>query len=125
MKIMSFNCRGLSSPHKLSALKRVVCLEHPDILLLQEILGVGGVVKVRLESWFPGWIFETLDVRGHSGGLEIRWNERTIKALNPWGMESVLGLKFLALDLEVSFTIFNIYGLYINRMPYLTILNNA
>ena len=102
MKLMSFNYRGLASPHKISALKRVVGLEHPDIFLLQKTI---------------------------KGGLRVRWNERTVKALNLWGMELVIGLKFLALDLEVSFTIFNIYGLYLNRIPYwvpyLTILNNA
>ena len=46
-------------------------LEHPDVLLLQENLGAGDVIKCRLESWFKGWYFETLDVRGRSGGLAI------------------------------------------------------
>ena len=50
----------MASPHKISALKRVVGLEHLDIFFLQETLGVGEVVKDRLESWFPGWNFETL-----------------------------------------------------------------
>ena len=71
MKIMSLNCRGLAGPYKRSALKRVVDLEHPDILLLQETLGVGDVVKCRLESWFNGWHFDTLDIRGCSRGLVI------------------------------------------------------
>ena len=62
MKLMSFNYQGLAGPHKRSTLKRVVGLEHPNIMLLQETLGVGEVVNARLESWFLGWIFETLDV---------------------------------------------------------------
>ena len=72
---MSFNCRGLDGPHKRSTLKRVVGLEHPDVLLLQETLGVGDVVQSRLESRSLGWDFTTLNVRGHSGVLEIGWNE--------------------------------------------------
>ena len=44
MKIMSFNYWGLAGPHKRLAIKRVVGLEHPNILLLQETLGVGDVV---------------------------------------------------------------------------------
>ena len=56
MKLISFNCHGLVGPHKRSALKRVVGLEHPDILLLQETVGVGDVVKARMEIWFPCWI---------------------------------------------------------------------
>ena len=50
MKIMSFNCQGLAGPLKRPALRRVVDVEHPDILLLQEILGGGDVIKEKLES---------------------------------------------------------------------------
>jgi len=50
MKILSFNCRGLAGPLKKSALKRVVALGHPDVILLQETLGVGEVIKERLSS---------------------------------------------------------------------------
>lgn len=94
MKIMSYNCRGLAGPQKKSAFRRIILLDCPDSILLQETLGAGSVVKARLEGWLPGWIFETLDVRGRSGGLAVGWNERTIKPLNFWGMESVLGLNF-------------------------------
>ena len=97
MKITSFNCRGLAGPHKRSALRRVVNLDHPDILLLQETIRAGEEIKSRLESWFGGWNFETLDVRGRSGGLAIGWNVRNIKILNVWGMESILGMYFKAL----------------------------
>ena len=40
MKILSFNCRGLAGPHKISSLRRVVFLEHPYIIILQEILAL-------------------------------------------------------------------------------------
>ena len=56
MKIMSFNCRGLAGPPKRPALRRVFDLEHPDIMLLQETLGDGDVIKEKLENWFCGWI---------------------------------------------------------------------
>ena len=118
MNIISFNYWDLVGPHKRSTLKRVVGLEHPDILLLQENLGVGEVVKYRLESWFPGWIFETVDVSGCSRGMEIGWSERNVKDLNLCGMESVPGLNLKDLELVVSFTIFNIYGPYLNRIPF-------
>ena len=94
MKIMSFNVWGLAGPHKRSTLKRVVILEHPDILLLQETLGVGDVIKERLDSWFPGCVFASLDAKGRSGGLDIGWNACSVKANNLWGMDHVLGLHF-------------------------------
>ena len=92
MKLVSFNCRGLVGPHKRSTLKRVVFLECTDIIILQETSGIGEVVKTRLESWFVGWTFETLDVRGHSGGLAIGSNDRIVKVLNLWGSESDIGI---------------------------------
>ena len=68
MKIMSFNYRGLAGPLKRPALRRVFELEHPDITLFQETLGDGDVTKEKLENWFCGWNFVTLDVKGRSGG---------------------------------------------------------
>ena len=52
---MSFNCRGLAGPLKRPAQGRVVDLEHLDVIMLQETLGVGDVIKAKLESWFQGW----------------------------------------------------------------------
>ena len=69
MKIMSFNCRGLAGPLKRPTMRWVIEVEHLDILVLQETLGGGDVIKEKLESWFTGWNFVTLDVRGHSGVL--------------------------------------------------------
>ena len=62
MNILSFNYRGLAGPHKRSALRRVVEIDQPEIILLQETIGDGLEVKTNLESWFGGWCFETLDV---------------------------------------------------------------
>jgi len=82
MKIMSFNCRGLAGPLKRPALKRVLDIEHPDVLMLQETLGEVDSVKSKLEGMLPGWVFECLDVRGRSGGLATGWNPRTVKLGN-------------------------------------------
>ena len=103
---------------KRSAFQRVIELEHPDVVMLQETLGVGDVVKCQLESWFPGWSFETLDVRGRSGGLAIGRNIGRVRVLNIWGLESVLGMSLKAMDLVDTFTVVNVYGPYLNRVPF-------
>ena len=54
MKILSFNYRGLEGALKTPSLKRVIPLEHPDVLLLQETMGVGEEVKSSLELLLPG-----------------------------------------------------------------------
>ena len=118
MKILSFNCRGLAGPLKKSAFKRVVALGHPDVILLQETLGIGEVVKDRLASWLPGWDFVTMDVRGHSGGLAVGWNTLSISLTNAWGLNSVLGVDLKSVELGFSVTVFNVYGPYLNRVPF-------
>ena len=118
MKIMSFNCRGLAGPGKKSALMRVLSLEHPDVLMLQETSGVGEVIQGKLESWFPGWSFVSLDAKGRSGGLAVGWKNICVKMLNAWGSEAVLGVDLLFEDLGISLSVLNIYGPYINRAPF-------
>jgi len=118
MKIMSFNCRGLAGPLKRPALRRVLDLEHPDVLMLQETLGEMEAVKSKLEGMLPGWVFHCLDVRGRSGGIATGWNPRTVKAENVWGMDSVLGCSFLSSDIGEEITLLNIYGPYQDRIPF-------
>jgi len=118
MKIMSFNCRGLAGPKKKSAFMRVLTLEHPDVILLQETFGLGDVIKEKLESWLGGWSFVTLDVRGRSGGLAVGWKLNVAKLITSWGMNSVLGVELLSSDLGSSITVINIYGPYVNRIPF-------
>ena len=82
MKLLSFNCRGLAGPGKKSAFIMVLTLEHPDVILLQETLGVGEVIRERLESWLPGWSFVTMDARGRSRGLAVGWKNYCVKLTN-------------------------------------------
>jgi len=118
MKVMSFNCRGLAGPKKKSALMRVLTLEHPDVILLQETLGESSVIKERLESWLPGWSFVTLDVRGRSGGMAVGWKTCVMKVQSAWGMESVLGVELRPVDLGSCLKVINVYGPYQNRAPF-------
>ena len=59
-----------------------------------------------------------MDARGRSGGLAIGWKEALVKAINLWGMESIIGLQYHALDLQSTFTVLNIYGPYLNRVTF-------
>ena len=115
---MSFNCRGLVGPKKKSAFKRVFTVEHPDVILLQETLGLGDIIKEKLESWMAGWSFVTLDVRGRSGGLAVGWKLSAAKLVNSWGRDSVLGVELLFADLGTNLSVINVYGPYLNRAPF-------
>ena len=59
-------------------------------------------------------------------GLDIGWNTSCIKVLNVWGMDLVLGITIKALDLEDTFDVIDIYGPYLNRIPFWdTIFNHS
>lgn len=118
MKLMSFNCRGLASPLKRSSLRRLVELNHPDVILLQETLGCSEEIVRVLESLLPGWKFVVLDARGRSGGLASGWRVSSCRCVCSWGISSGVGLEVWDAELEKTVTILNIYGPYLNRARF-------
>ena len=92
MKLLSLNCRGLESTQKKLALKRVILVHKPDVILLQEIMGPEVKVTTLLTSILKYFSFVAQSARGHSGGLEIGWNHSTVQCLNSWGALFGLGI---------------------------------
>ena len=74
-------------------------------------------------SWM-GFSFLCLNVRGRYGGLEVGRNSRTVKLSNSQGLESCLGIEVFSIDLGMEIHIFNIYGPYQDRVPFLDSLLN-
>ena len=112
MILISYNCRGLASPHKKSSLKRMITLLSPQIILLQETMGSRDLVKEALESWLPGWAFEAVDAAGRSGGVAIGWMSTIIRCENFWGFHGVIGIKVYRRDIDRVFSMVNIHGPY-------------
>jgi exonuclease III len=79
MKILSFNCRGLAGSLKRTSLYRLVELNQPNIMMLQETMGEEVVIIPWLFSLLKTWEFVGSDARGHSGGLAIGWNPKQSK----------------------------------------------
>ena len=71
-----------------------------------------------MESWLPSWSFITLDVKGRSRVLAVRWRICKLKLVGSWGMDSVLCVEVLSVDLGITFKVINIYGPYQNRVPF-------
>jgi exonuclease III len=94
MKLLTYNCRGLASPQKNPALKRLVTLHQPDVVLFQETLADEITTTKILTSLLSGWNFLGMDARGRSGGLVLGWRSRSIKLLNSWDLDSCLGGTF-------------------------------
>ena len=75
MLVLSFNARGLGSPPKLKALKRMVIILKPTIIFIQESMMEGEKSKEVLEAWLKGWNFGYISLDGHSRGLITAWNQ--------------------------------------------------
>lgn len=67
MIILSLNCRGLGNISKKLALKCLIHLHKPVILMLQEALSNGDFILQELRSLLPGWDFLCIDAIGRSG----------------------------------------------------------
>jgi hypothetical protein len=76
MIILSFNCRGLANPSKKLAIKRLVDLHQPSVLLLQETMMEGEKTMLTLSFSLLGWDFSATDVIGHSRGLITRMAQK-------------------------------------------------
>ena len=118
MILLSYNCRGLASPHKKSSIKRMIAFLHPQIILLQETMGPWDMVKEVLESWLPGWAFEVVDVVGRSGGLAIGWMTNQIRCENIWRFHAGMGIDVYSRDTDRVYFMINIYGPYQDRLPF-------
>ena len=74
MKIISLKCKGLASTQKKLALKRMLSVQKPDVILLQETLGSKFEVTKLLSSITNNFTFLAQSARGISGELAIGWN---------------------------------------------------
>jgi len=123
--MLSFNCRGLASPRKKLALRRLIALEAVNILFLQETLGPTSTITPSLESWLPGWSFYSLDSMGRSGGLALRTYNHSIKLNNIWGGHRYLGADIFSPTLEADYKIINVYDPCHDRADYWRKLLNS
>jgi len=53
-----------------------------DLILLQGTLGTHLEVDHSLSTLLKGWTFHAIDTIGHSGGVTIGFNPKSIKILN-------------------------------------------
>ncbi|GAU14523.1 hypothetical protein TSUD_250650 [Trifolium subterraneum] len=74
MKILSWNCRGLSTPSAIPNLRNIAQSHKPDILFLSETLSKAQAMeRVRVDLKFNSCL--SVDVEGRSGGLSVMWRD--------------------------------------------------
>ncbi|KAK2449721.1 hypothetical protein QL285_008883 [Trifolium repens] len=74
MKILSWNCRGVSNPSAIPNLRNIAHGHQPDILFLSETLSKAQTMeRIRVTLKFNSCLL--VDVEGRSGGLSVMWRD--------------------------------------------------
>lgn len=114
MKVIS-NCRGIASPEKKLALRRLLQKEPIDIVFLQETLGATDIISPLMESMLPRWLFQAIDVNGRSRDIALGYNPRSINLMGTWGGIGFIGADIYSTELGTEIRMINIYGLCHHR----------
>jgi exonuclease III len=81
MQYVSWNCRGLGSKIKEEALRDIVRLERPEVLLIQETkMEEADLLKISPSFWKKG-PGKAVSARGASGGLATFWDSTKLELI--------------------------------------------
>src|SRR3954467_12679245 len=74
MKILSWNCRGVSNPRAIPNLRSLAQKHRPDVIFLSETLAKSQRLEsIRVMLRYNSCL--TVDVEGRSGGLTVLWKD--------------------------------------------------
>lgn len=99
------------------ALYHFISDHNPDLVLVQEIMGVGHALHNFLEISLKGWSFTGLYSLGNSRGLIYGWHE-SIHVTIFFVVSLGLALKVNVKGLNKSFKVLNDYGPYVDKCYY-------
>jgi len=85
------------------------------MVFLQETMGASDTISPILESMFPGWHFQDVDVNGPSGGITLGYNSHLIKVNSTSGGIEFIGVDIYSTQLGSEIRILNVYGPDHNR----------
>lgn len=90
MKILSLNFQSLNILTKILALKQLVDVICPQILLLQESMMEGSSVEKLLSSVWSVLVWVALDSLGNFGAIVTEWKKVDLKLISVWSIENGL-----------------------------------
>jgi exonuclease III len=110
MKIVSWNCRGLGSNLKKEEVKKLIQVEKPSILMLQETKMREQETLKDLQKIWNNCDGRAVSSRGASGGIKILWK------MEDFDLQAQMQTQFwLMVNLlnKVSGMLFSIINVYI------------
>ena len=109
MQYVSWNCRGLGIPLKEEAIRDLVRVMTPEVLLIQETkLEEDALLRVCNSFWKKGSA-RAVSARGASGGLATFWDSAKLDLIEEERTTHWLFTKLLHKDSSNHVSLFNIY----------------
>ena len=109
MKVLFCNCRGLGSKAKEEAMKDLIRLSQPDILLIQETkMEKEELLQVSGKFWNKGGGL-AVSSRGASKEIITQWDDHKFGLIESKYYLHWIPTKLLHKDSNIQVTLFNIY----------------
>jgi hypothetical protein len=90
---------------------RMVEINKPNVMFIQETMGLGDPFIRELRKLLVGWDLCALDAEGASGGIITGWSSNCT-LINSFVVFSGLYTKLFCKNLGLALTLFNVYGPY-------------
>jgi exonuclease III len=110
MQLVSWNCRGLGSKVKTEAVKDLVRMSNPEVLLIQETKMEDSEALQASNLFWKRGNGRAVSARGASGGLGTFWNSSVLELVEEESNIHWLFTKFLHKDSGNLVSLFNVYA---------------
>ena len=109
MCYVSWNCRGLGSKSKEEALKDIIRINKPDILLVQETKMEDSILYQDGNTFWKKGKGKAISSRGASGGLATFWDTSKFELINEECSMHWLYTNLCHIDSFLQVSLFNLY----------------
>ena len=109
MRYISWNCRGLGSPQKAEAMKDLVRINKPEIILVQETKMEGDLALQAGKLFWKKGPGKAVSSRGASGGLATFWDSSKFELLSFHSTTHWIFTKFIHKVSGHHVSLFNLY----------------
>ena len=117
MKVLSLNIRKLGAIPKKLALKRLLAITRPTVLLLQETMIEGQNAEEVVKECIKDWGMTSSDSDGHSGGTLTAWSH-ALNLISIKRFGTVIGTELEDSEIWKHFMVLNIYGPFYDRKTF-------
>jgi exonuclease III len=109
MKVVFWNCRGLGRRDKKEEVRKMLKLEKPSILLIQETKMRDQETLQDMQKIWKKCEGKTISSRGASGGLGTFWNAKEFKLEDQVQSQFWLMVSLTRKAIGMLYSIINVY----------------